>query len=169
MTEFCAGTIAIIKNNSMNSYKFKQRILNLPSNPQLKQRARELRRQGVLSEVLFWNEVKQKRILDLDFDRQKIIGNYIVDFYIKKLGIVIEIDGISHNEKIEEDEIRDNYLKGLGLVVIRYSDLDIEHNLDNVIQDLKNQIIKKTMKSSLVCFTPCSMNIDFLSNILIKN
>ncbi len=125
----------------MNTYKFKQRILNLPSNPQLKQRARELRRQGVLSEVLFWNEVKLKRILDLDFDRQKIIGNYIVDFYIKKLGIVIEIDGISHNEKIEEDEIRDNYLRGLGLTVIRYSDLDVKHNLDNVIQDLKNQII----------------------------
>jgi len=50
---------------------FKQRILNLPSNPQLKQRARELRKQGVLSEVLFWNEVKRKKILDLDFDRQK--------------------------------------------------------------------------------------------------
>ena len=121
--------------------KFKQRIFNLPSNPQLKQRARELRKQGVLSEVPFWNEVKRKKILDLDFDRQKIIGNYIVDFYIKKLGIVIEIDGVSHNEKLEEDEIRDNYLKSLGLTVIRYSDLDVKHNLDNVIQDLKNQII----------------------------
>ncbi|MCB9221628.1 MAG: DUF559 domain-containing protein [Ignavibacteria bacterium] len=42
---------------------------------------------------------------------------------------------------MEEDEIRDNYLKSLGLTVIRYSDLDVKHNLDNVIQDLKNQII----------------------------
>jgi len=42
---------------------------------------------------------------------------------------------------LEEDEIRDNYLRGLGLVVIRYTDVDIKHNLDNVIQDLKNQII----------------------------
>lgn len=125
----------------MSNYKFKQRILNLPSNTQLKQRAKELRKQGVLSEVLFWNEVKRKKILDLDFDRQKIIGNYIVDFYIKKLGIVIEIDGVSHNEKLEEDEIRDNYLKSLGLTVLRYSDLEVNHNLDNVIQDLKNHII----------------------------
>ena len=68
------------------------------------------------------------------------IWNSII-FYIKKLGIVIEIDGVSHNEKLEEDEIRDNYLKSLGLTVIRYSDLDVKHNLDNVIQDLKNQII----------------------------
>lgn len=120
---------------------FKQRIFNLPSNPQLKQRAKELRKQGVISEVLFWNEVKRKKILDLDFDRQKIIGNYIVDFYIKKLGIVIEIDGVSHNEKLEEDEIRDSYLKSLGLTVIRYSDLDVKYNLDNVIRDLKNHII----------------------------
>ncbi len=125
----------------MSKYKFKQRILNLPSNPQLKQRARDLRKQGILSEVLFWNEVKHKKILNLDFDRQKIIGNYIVDFYIKKLGIVIEIDGVSHNEIIEEDEIRDNYLKSLGLVVIRYSDLDVKINLDNIILNLKNQII----------------------------
>ncbi len=125
----------------MSSYKFKQKIINLPSNPQLKQRARELRKQGILSEVIFWNEVKRKKILDLDFDRQKIIGNYIVDFYIKKLGIVIEIDGISHNEKLQEDEIRDNYLKSLGLTVIRYSDLEVKHNLDNVIRDLKNHII----------------------------
>jgi len=125
----------------MSNYKFKQRILNLPSNPQLKQRARELRKQGILSEVLFWKEVKQKKIFGLDFDRQKIIGNYIVDFYIKKLGIVIEIDGASHNEKIEEDEIRDNYLNSLGLAVIRYADLDVKSNLDNVILDLKNRIM----------------------------
>ena len=125
----------------MSNYKFKQRILNLPTNNQLKQRARELRKQGVLSEVLFWNEVKHKKCLNLDFDRQKIIGNYIVDFYIKKLGIVIEIDGVSHNTKLYEDEIRDIYLKSLGLFVIRYSDLDVKFNLDNVIQDLKNQII----------------------------
>ena len=120
---------------------FKQRILNLPSNSQLKQRARELRKQGILSEVIFWNEVKRKKILDLDFDRQKIIGNYIVDFYIKKLGIVIEIDGVSHNEKLEDEEIRNKYLKSLGLKVIRYSDLDLKYNLDNVIRDLKNHII----------------------------
>ena len=125
----------------MSNYKFKQRILNLPTNPQLKQRARELRKQGILSEVLFWNQVKQKKIFDLDFDRQKIIGNYIVDFYIKKLGIVIEIDGVSHNEKQEEDLARDNYLRSYGLTVIRFTDLEVKFDMDSVILDLKNRII----------------------------
>lgn len=125
----------------MSNYKFKQRILNLPTNPQLKQRAKELRKQGILSEVLFWNQVKQKKIFDMDFDRQKIIGNYIVDFYIKKLGIVIEIDGFSHNEKQEEDLARDNYLRSYGLTVIRYTDLEVKFDLDSVILDLKNRIL----------------------------
>ena len=125
----------------MSNYKFKQRILNLPTNPQLKQRARELRKQGILSEVLFWNQVKKKQIFDLDFDRQKIIGNYIVDFYIKKLGIVIEIDGVSHNEKQEEDLARDNYLRSYGLTVIRFTDLEVKFDLDSVMLDLKNRII----------------------------
>lgn len=125
----------------MSNYKFKQRILNLPTNPQLKQRAKELRKQGILSEVLFWNQVKQKKIFDMDFDRQKIIGNYIVDFYIKKLGIVIEIDGFSHNEKQEEDLARDNYLRSYGLTVIRYNDLEVKFDLDSVILDLKNRIL----------------------------
>lgn len=125
----------------MSNYNFKQRILNLPTNPQLKQRAKELRKQGILSEVLFWNQVKQKKIFDMDFDRQKIIGNYIVDFYIKKLGIVIEIDGFSHNEKQEEDLARDNYLRSYGLTVIRYTDLEVKFDLDSVILDLKNRIL----------------------------
>lgn len=91
----------------------------------MKERARELRKQGVLSEVLFWNEVKRKKFLCLDFDRQKIIGNFIVDSYVKRLGIVIEIDGQSHNHKTEKDKFRDEFLKNLGLTVIRYSDKEI--------------------------------------------
>ena len=49
-----------------------------------------------LSEVLLWNELKQKNILGYDFDRQRPIGEYIVDFYCKELSLVIEIDGDTH-------------------------------------------------------------------------
>ncbi|MGQ4006258.1 DUF559 domain-containing protein [Francisellaceae bacterium CB300] len=87
----------------------------LPYNPKLKQRAKELRKAGNLSEVLLWNRLKRKQFLKLDFDRQKIIGNYIVDFYCPNLGVVIEIDGSSHDNKEGYDRIRDEYLKGLGL------------------------------------------------------
>ncbi len=77
---------------------------SLPYNPKLKERAKALRKAGVLSEALFWLEVKQGKFLGLDFDRQKIIGNYIVDFFCAEAKAVIEIDGGSHAGKEEYDE-----------------------------------------------------------------
>lgn len=62
-------------------------IDNLPYNPKLKLLAREKRKAGILSEVLFWQQVRAKQFHNIDFDRQRIIGNYIVDFYIKALGL----------------------------------------------------------------------------------
>jgi len=112
----------------------------LPFNAKLKERAKELRKAGNLSEVLFWNQVKNKQFLGLDFDRQKIIGNYIVDFYCKDLGVVIEIDGASHDSKVEYDIERDAYLKSLGLKVIHISDLDIKNNLEGVMEILKKEL-----------------------------
>ncbi len=113
---------------------------NLPYNPNLKEKARKLRKAGNLSEVLFWNKVKNKQFLNLDFDRQKIIGNYIVDFYCKNLGVIIEIDGVSHDGKIEYDEQRDNYLRSLGLKIIHISDLDVKKNLEGVLIYLKDRL-----------------------------
>lgn len=48
-------------------------------NPALKDKGKELLQAGNLSEVLFWNQVKNKQFKGFDFDRQKVIGNYIVD------------------------------------------------------------------------------------------
>lgn len=112
---------------------------NLPYNPpNLKQKAKELRKAGNLSEVLFWQGVKNKQFKGLDFDRQKIIGNYIVDFYCANCQVVIEIDGESHNGKWEYDTKRDEYLKSLGLTVIHVDDLDIKKNLSEVMEMLDN-------------------------------
>ena len=77
----------------------------LPYNPALKQRARELRQACNLSEVLFWKAIKNKQLNGLDFDRQRVIGNYIVDFYCHEQALVVEIDGSSHNDKQAYDRI----------------------------------------------------------------
>jgi very-short-patch-repair endonuclease len=68
----------------------------IPYNPKFKDLAKELRRNMTLSEVLLWNELKQKQMSGYDFDRQRPIGNFIVDFYCKDLFLVIEIDGDTH-------------------------------------------------------------------------
>ena len=119
------------KRNSQNYF-------NLPYNPKLKERARELRQAGNLSEVLFWNQVKSKQFKGLDFDRQKIIGNYIVDFYCSNCNVVIEIDGSSHVDKVEYDNERDAYLESLGLVVIHIPVAEVMNNMSGIMEMLFN-------------------------------
>lgn len=121
---------------------FRRKIELLPKNKELLARSRSLRKGYVLSEVIFWKQVRNKEFHRIDFDRQRIIGNYIVDFYIKSLGVVIEIDGSSHDDKEEEDEKRQKFLESLDLKVYRISDFRIKHDLANVMKELENYIIE---------------------------
>jgi len=114
----------------------------LPYNPKLKEKAGKLRKAGNLSEVLFWNRVKNKQLLNLDFERQKIIGNYIVDFYCAELSLVIEIDGESHDFKGEYDNIRDYYLRGLNLKVLHIEDIRIKKDLDSLMNEIYSFIVQ---------------------------
>ncbi len=122
--------------------------LDLPYNPELKNKARELRKAGNLSEVLLWQQLKKKQLLGLDFDRQKIIGNYIVDFYNANCHVVIEIDGESHLNKYEYDKKRENYLTALDLKVIHFDDLDVKQNLQGVMDYLEKELSMQ-LKSQL--------------------
>ena len=97
----------------------------LPFNKNLTEHAKQLRKAGSLPEALLWKELKGKQLNGLDFDRQKVIGNYIVDFFCEELGIVIEIDDKSHEMKEKYDESRDKYLKKLGLEIIHISAKDV--------------------------------------------
>ena len=116
-------------------------VLNLPYNASLKSRAKALRKAGNFSEVVFWKEVRNKSFWNIDFDRQRIIGNYIVDFYVKALGLVVEIDGEIHNFQEEYDEKRETYLKNLGLKVFRISTTKMLFDTENVMKDLEQFII----------------------------
>lgn len=117
-------------------------VENLPFNPHLIVLLKEKRKAGILSEVLFWKQVRAKTFHNIDFDRQRIIGNYIVDFYVKALGLVVEIDGGSHDEKIVYDGIRQEYLESLGLIVFRITDFDVRNNIIIVMKDLEYFIVE---------------------------
>lgn len=117
-------------------------VENLPYNSKLKSRARALRKAGNYSEVVFWQQVHKNKFHSIDFDRQRIIGNFIVDFYVKTLGLVIEIDGESHNSKEDYDEKREKYLESLGLKIFKTTNLRVLHDLDNVMEELENFIIE---------------------------
>ena len=118
-------------------------VENLPYNPTLISRAKSLRKAGNYPEVVFWKQVRNNLFWDIDFDRQRIIGNYIVDFYVKTQGLILEIDGESHNNKEAYDIKRDDYLQSLGLKIFKTTNFRILHDLDNVMRELEEFIMEK--------------------------
>lgn len=120
----------------------RKKVSSLPANRNLRHRARSLRKSGNLPEIVFWQQVHKGKFYKIDFDRQRVIGNYIVDFYIKSLSLIIEIDGASHNEKIEYDERRESYLRSRGLLVWKVSSTEVMMDIEQVMENLKNFIIK---------------------------
>ncbi len=110
----------------------------LPFNPDLKQKAKELRKAGMLHEALMWNRLKRRQLNGLDFDRQKIIGNYIVDFFCAEKGFILELDGPSHDVREAHDARRDSFLRSLGLTVVRVPVSEVLGNLDGVVEMLRH-------------------------------
>ena len=107
----------------------------LPCNSKLKSRARELRKAGSLPEALLWNEIKNKKINGLNFNRQTVIGNYIVDFFCPKTGLVIEIDDkASHDLKGAYDEKREKFLISLGLTTLHIPAKDVLKDISSVVE-----------------------------------
>ena len=116
----------------------------IPYNPSLKKLASEKRNCSTLSEVLLWNKLKGKQMKGYDFHRQKPIDNFIVDFFCNELMLAIEIDGSSHNDKLEYDNERQRKLENLGINFLRFHDSDIRFRLDNVLITIADWIEEHT-------------------------
>ena len=110
----------------------------LPYNKDLKQLSRNLRNNSTLSEVLLWQELRAGQLLGYKFNRQKPLGNYIVDFYCKKLNLVIEIDGESHYHDLApiKDQERQNILEQFRLTFLRFDDRDVKKNMPFVLNEI---------------------------------
>ena len=108
----------------------------------LKELARKLRQNMTLGEVLLWQRLKRKQIRGYDFDRQRPIDRYIVDFYCKDLKLAIEIDGSSHDgeEAKVNDDIRQERLESLGVRFLRFTDADVKRNMEMVVSSIDRWI-----------------------------
>ncbi|MDF1593778.1 MAG: DUF559 domain-containing protein [Desulfobacterales bacterium] len=102
--------------------------------PNLKDKARQLRSNLTESERVLWSRLRGKQLLGVQFYRQKPIQNYIVDFFASKVKLVIEVDGSQHRKKDESqrDKIRDRFLAGLGLTVMRFNSNEVLNETDAV-------------------------------------
>ena len=122
--------------------------MNTNHNAKLSSNARTLRKNMTKEERHLWYDFL--KTLPVMVHRQKVIGNYIADFYIAEAQLVIELDGSQHYEPSgkQSDQIRDAYLKSIGLTVLRYSNSDISQRFREVCQDILNNLPVSDQKPS---------------------
>ena len=109
-----------------------------------KTRCRELRKNSTNAEMIFWNKVRNRKFIGKKFYRQypvfyDINGKesfYIADFYCHESRLIVELDGSIHDFRKTEDEIRSEVINNLGIRVIRFSNNEIELNINNVLNKL---------------------------------
>ncbi|MBK0404081.1 endonuclease domain-containing protein [Adhaeribacter sp. BT258] len=120
----------------------------IPYRKDLRTKAKELRNNSTLSEILLWNEIKNRQIDGFQFHRQVPMLDFIVDFYSHELKLVIEIDGDSHNDKVEYDDSRQQKLEAYGVRFLRFDDLEVKRNMRWVLNEIWEQVqgLKKSLE-----------------------
>jgi very-short-patch-repair endonuclease len=106
----------------------------------LTERARFMRKEMSEPETRMWLALRAKRFESVKFRRQKVVGNYIVDFAARDPMLVVEIDGDSHGETAVYDADRTRYLESCGYRVVRFGNSDVMTNLEGVLTELQRVI-----------------------------
>lgn len=114
--------------------------MNEKSNKTLTPYAQDLRREMTKEERHLWYDFLKK--LPVTVNRQKVIGKYIADFYVSSANVVIELDGAQHYEPDAAlyDRARDDYMRSLGIKVLRYTDKDVNGNFSGVCSDIEKEL-----------------------------
>jgi very-short-patch-repair endonuclease len=116
------------------------------SDESLKQNARNLRNHATREENILWYEFLKKQTPQ--WNRQKTIGPYIADFYCRKAGLVIELDGSQHYdlEHMQYDTKRTEYFHDLNIEVLRFTNTEIKKNLQGVCYVIEKTVAKLLAK-----------------------
>ena len=112
----------------------------------LESRRRDLRVKQTEAEKILWQKLRNRQINGFKFFRQYSIGKYIADFYCSELRLVIELDGSHHYEEnvFEYDKIREEFMKSLDIQTIRFNNLDVFKNLDEVMERVYDEVRKSS-------------------------
>ena len=109
--------------------------------PLLRAFARENRKNATLAERVLWEHIRHDA-LGVKFQRQHIIGDFIVDFLAPNEGLIIEVDGAYHSEPRQKanDELRTEMLERMGYKVIRFSNEEVLCDTDMTIKKIKKAL-----------------------------
>ncbi len=112
-------------------------------NKKLKSLARQLRKDGTKGEAILWKyALRAKKMNGYQFNRQFPIGDYIVDFICRKLQLIIEIDGSTHNYRGADDYKKQKFLEGMGFTILRFFEGQVIYRIDDVVGEIYDVIEK---------------------------
>ena len=122
--------------------------MNQAYNRKLTANARKLRKDMTKEERHLWYDFLKP--LPITVHRQKVLGNYIVDFYIPSAKLVIELDGSQHyeNKNVDKDAERTAFLEGYGLTVIRIPNNEVNRNFRGVCEHIDNAVRQSLSQKS---------------------
>ena len=110
-----------------------------PKHPMMIDRARKLRRESTPPEQILWSVLRGRRLAGLKFRRQEPIGPYVVDFCCRQLKLIVELDGMSHDETGDRDEVRTRSLEEQGYHVLRVTNWDVNEDLEAVARGIARE------------------------------
>jgi very-short-patch-repair endonuclease len=112
-------------------------------NKNLQSNANELRKNMTKSEAFLWKfALKSGKMMGYKFRRQRPVLNFIADFMCKDLNLIIELDGITHDNLVNQnkDKLKDTQLRKAGFAVLRFTDKDVLNNIEGVINNIEVEI-----------------------------
>jgi very-short-patch-repair endonuclease len=112
--------------------------------PNILRNARELHRPLTMTESKLWQRLRNNSLSGYKFRRQTPMGSYILDFCCFSTKLIIEIDGASHDERLEYDEQRTKWLNEQGFKVIRFTNQAILQNLEGVLETILTECEKRS-------------------------
>jgi very-short-patch-repair endonuclease len=106
--------------------------------------ARQLRQTGTSSERLLWQLLRDRQRCGKKFRRQHPLGSYTVDFYCAEAKLVVEVDGSVHatDEGKRKDQVRDAWLRGQGIEVLRFGGFEVEEETRQVLERI-DEVLKQ--------------------------
>ena len=123
---------------------------NFSYNKKLQPLANQLRKSLTKSDACLWKyALRAKQLKGYQFRRQRPVLQYIADFFCKELFLIIEIDGITHDNEISQtkDIQREKRLEQAGFKIVRFTDEEVLNNMTGVISELE-KIISEIEKST---------------------
>ena len=125
-----------------------KRVLRIGEMPEmtdratLKSRAGDLRRNLTPAERILWKRLRLRQVCGVRFLRQYVIGSFILDFHAPSLKLAIELDAGQHFEAAATryDDARSRWLAARGIMVLRYTNLDISQRFDDVLNDITRSV-----------------------------